>query len=154
MSRTPRVSSAVVIRTAHCTRWSKDLPLRKNRNSWHVAAFYTGKGRIARIISAAAAKDLTPLTWELRGKSPVTIDPSFDIALAAKHTLGSKTQNCGQVSLEPFCLTWPLLLIILAVSPDYVLIRHTHQDAFRMLECGRTTLMVWTTFLFISECCL
>ncbi|KAJ7075541.1 aldehyde dehydrogenase [Mycena belliarum] len=76
--------------------------------------FYTGNGRIARIISAAAAKHLTPVTLELGGKSPVIVDPSFDIALAAKRTLWAKTQNCGQ-----FCAT-----------PDYVLIPRTHQDAF------------------------
>jgi len=59
--------------------------------------FYTGNGRIARIISAAAAKHLTPLTLELGGKSPVIVDGTFDIALAAKRILWGKTQNCGQV---------------------------------------------------------
>ncbi|KAJ7113375.1 aldehyde dehydrogenase [Mycena epipterygia] len=76
--------------------------------------FYTGNGRIARIISAAAAKHLTPLTLELGGKSPVIVDGSFDIALAAKRILWGKTQNCGQ----------------LCVSPDYVLIPRAHQDTF------------------------
>ncbi|KAJ6534209.1 aldehyde dehydrogenase [Mycena capillaripes] len=75
--------------------------------------FYTGNGPIARIISAAAAKHLTPLTLELGGKSPVLIDPSFDINLAAKRLLWAKGQNCGQ----------------LCVSPDYVLVPRTHQDA-------------------------
>ncbi|KAJ7465761.1 aldehyde dehydrogenase [Mycena galericulata] len=60
--------------------------------------------RIGRIVSAAATKHLTPLTLELGGKSPVTVDPSFDIPLAAKRTLWAKAQNCGQ----------------LCVSPDYV----------------------------------
>ncbi|KAJ7662865.1 aldehyde dehydrogenase [Mycena rosella] len=76
--------------------------------------FYTGNSQIARIISAAAAKHLTPLTLELGGKSPVIIDPTFDIALAAKRIVWGKTQNCGQ----------------LCVSPDYVLIPRGHQDAF------------------------
>ncbi|KAJ6521544.1 aldehyde dehydrogenase [Mycena vulgaris] len=76
--------------------------------------FYTGNGRIARIISAAAAQHLTPLTFELGGKSPVIVDPSFDIKLAAKRTLWAKSQNCGQ----------------LCVAPDYVLIPRAHQDAF------------------------
>ncbi|KAJ7889024.1 aldehyde dehydrogenase [Mycena leptocephala] len=75
--------------------------------------FYTGNGRIARIISAAAAKHLTPLTLELGGKSPVIVDSSYDITLAAKRILWGKSQNCGQ----------------LCVSPDYVLIPRTHQDA-------------------------
>ncbi|KAJ6542372.1 aldehyde dehydrogenase [Mycena vulgaris] len=76
--------------------------------------FYTGNGRIARIIAAAAAKHLTPLTFELGGKSPVIVDPSFDVKLAAKRTLWAKSQNCGQ----------------LCVAPDYVLIPRTHQDEF------------------------
>ncbi|KAJ6470758.1 aldehyde dehydrogenase [Mycena vitilis] len=76
--------------------------------------FYTGNSSIARIICAAAAKHLTPLTLELGGKSPVIIDPSFDLNLAAKRILWAKAQNCGQ-----FC-----------VSPDYVLIPRVHQDEF------------------------
>ncbi|KAF8144278.1 aldehyde dehydrogenase [Mycena galopus ATCC 62051] len=76
--------------------------------------FYTGNARIARIISVAAAKHLTPLTLELGGKSPVIVDPSFDINLAAKRTLWAKSHNCGQI----------------CVSPDYVVIPRSHQDAF------------------------
>ncbi|KAF6755217.1 hypothetical protein DFP72DRAFT_847782 [Ephemerocybe angulata] len=36
--------------------------------------FYTGNARIARVVSAAAAKHLTPMTLELGGKSPVIIE--------------------------------------------------------------------------------
>ncbi|KAJ6540724.1 aldehyde dehydrogenase [Mycena capillaripes] len=75
--------------------------------------FYTGNGRIARIISTAAAKHLTPLTLELGGKSPVLIDPTVNLKLAAKRILWAKSKNCGQ----------------LCVSPDYVLIPRSHQDA-------------------------
>lgn len=67
--------------------------------------FYTGNGNIARIISTAAARHLTPLTLELGGKSPVIIDPETDPDLAAKRILYGKSQNAGQ----------------LCVSPDYVL---------------------------------
>ncbi|KAJ7263482.1 aldehyde dehydrogenase [Mycena rebaudengoi] len=76
--------------------------------------FYTGNGRIARIVATAAARHLTPLTLELGGKSPVIVDPAYDIALAAKRILWGKSQNCGQ----------------LCVAPDYVLIPRAHQDAF------------------------
>ncbi|KIK51764.1 hypothetical protein GYMLUDRAFT_50318 [Collybiopsis luxurians FD-317 M1] len=68
--------------------------------------FYTGNGMIARIIAAAAAKHLTPLTLELGGKSPVIVDPKCDLELAAKRTLWGKVTNWGQI----------------CVSPDYVLI--------------------------------
>ncbi|KAJ7842616.1 Aldehyde/histidinol dehydrogenase [Mycena leptocephala] len=72
------------------TETSKLLELRWD----HI--FYTGNSRIARIISAAAAKHLTPLTLELGGKSPVIIDPTYDIAVAAKRILWARAQNCGQ----------------------------------------------------------
>ncbi|THU91342.1 aldehyde dehydrogenase [Dendrothele bispora CBS 962.96] len=69
--------------------------------------FYTGNGTVARVISAAAAKHLTPVTLELGGKSPVIIDPDFDdIELAAKRIFWGKTSNSGQI----------------CVSPDYVLV--------------------------------
>ena len=58
---------------------------------------YTGNGRVARIIAAAAAKHLTPTTLELGGKSPVIIDPAFDLKLAVKRILSSKILNAGQV---------------------------------------------------------
>ncbi|TFY54872.1 hypothetical protein EVG20_g9533, partial [Dentipellis fragilis] len=48
--------------------------------------FYTGNGRVARIIAAAAAKHLTPITLELGGKSPVVVDPNYDLKIAAKRT--------------------------------------------------------------------
>ncbi|KAF9472528.1 hypothetical protein BDN70DRAFT_938116 [Pholiota conissans] len=45
--------------------------------------FYTGNGRVAHIIAIAAARHLTPLTLELGGKSPVIVDATADIELAA-----------------------------------------------------------------------
>ncbi|KAF8961613.1 NADP-aldehyde dehydrogenase [Flammula alnicola] len=63
--------------------------------------FYTGNGRVARIISAAAAKHLTPLTLELGGKSPVIVDSTADISVAAKRILWGKINNCGQLCVTP-----------------------------------------------------
>jgi aldehyde dehydrogenase (NAD+) len=60
--------------------------------------FFTGSGRVGKIVAAAAAKNVTPLTLELGGKSPVFIDAgNTDIELAAKRILWGKQQNCGQV---------------------------------------------------------
>jgi len=61
--------------------------------------FYTGNGKVARIIANAAAKHLTPMTLELGGKSPVIIDSTCDIDLAAKRILWGKCNNAGQASL-------------------------------------------------------
>jgi len=74
--------------------------------------FYTGNGRVARIIASAAAKHLTPLTLELGGKSPVIIDSAYDIDLAAKRILWGKCNNAGQI----------------CVAPDYVLVQRDKQD--------------------------
>lgn len=52
---------------------------------------------MARIVSAAAAKHLTPVTLELGGKSPVLVDANCDLKLAAKRAFFGKTTNAGQV---------------------------------------------------------
>ncbi|KAH6902117.1 Aldehyde/histidinol dehydrogenase [Coprinopsis sp. MPI-PUGE-AT-0042] len=77
---------------------------------------YTGNGRVARIISAAAAKHLTPLTLELGGKSPVIVDPATcgDLDIAAKRIIWGKINNSGQI----------------CVAPDYVLIPKPSIPAF------------------------
>ncbi|MCI21882.1 aldehyde dehydrogenase family 3 member H1-like, partial [Trifolium medium] len=41
--------------------------------------FYTGNGKVARIVMAAAAKNLTPVVLELGGKSPVIVDSNSNI---------------------------------------------------------------------------
>ncbi|KAH8082835.1 aldehyde dehydrogenase [Cristinia sonorae] len=75
---------------------------------------YTGGPRVARIISAAAAKHLTPLTLELGGKSPVIIDPKSDLRLAARRIWWAKLVNAGQI----------------CVAPDYVLVPREIRDQF------------------------
>ncbi|GAA1705846.1 aldehyde dehydrogenase family protein [Microbacterium sediminicola] len=63
--------------------------------------FYTGNGTVGRIVMAAAAKHLTPVTLELGGKSPVWIDPSADIAKAAQWLTWGKFLNTGQTCVAP-----------------------------------------------------
>jgi aldehyde dehydrogenase (NAD+) len=58
---------------------------------------YTGSGRVGRLVAAAAAKHVTPVTLELGGKSPVIIAPDADLDLAARRVLFGKVQNAGQV---------------------------------------------------------
>jgi aldehyde dehydrogenase (NAD+) len=67
--------------------------------------FFTGSTRVGRIVAAAAAKHITPVTLELGGKSPVFIDAgSVDLEIAAKRVLWGKIQNTGQVCVvfKPF----------------------------------------------------
>ncbi len=62
---------------------------------------YTGNGQVARIVMAAAAKHLTPVTLELGGKSPVYIDESADLAITAQRIAWGKWMNTGQTCIAP-----------------------------------------------------
>ena len=62
--------------------------------------FYTGGSKVARIISAAAAKHLTPVTLELGGQDPVVVGKSANIDLAAKRIANAKFVNAGQVCIN------------------------------------------------------
>ncbi|TWX52778.1 aldehyde dehydrogenase family protein [Colwellia hornerae] len=62
---------------------------------------YTGNGQVARIVMAAAAKHLTPITLELGGKSPVYIDESADLKITAKRIAWGKWMNAGQTCIAP-----------------------------------------------------
>ncbi|THH11294.1 hypothetical protein EW146_g8099 [Bondarzewia mesenterica] len=74
---------------------------------------YTGSNRVGRIVAAAAAKHVTPVTLELGGKCPVVIAPDANIELAARRILHGKQSNLGQI----------------CVSPDYVLVPRDKQAA-------------------------
>lgn len=63
--------------------------------------FYTGSGGVGRIIQEKAAKYLCPVTLELGGKSPVWVDESADLSVAAPRILWGKTANAGQTCIAP-----------------------------------------------------
>lgn len=80
-------------------------------------------------MSAAAAKHITPTTLELGGKSPVIIDGTFDMHLAAKRILWAKGTNAGQVCTHRIPYLWHLLKSPqMCVIPDYILILRPKQD--------------------------
>jgi coniferyl-aldehyde dehydrogenase len=62
---------------------------------------FTGATAIARHVMRAAADNLTPLTLELGGKSPVILGRSADMATAAARIMNGKTLNAGQICLAP-----------------------------------------------------
>ena len=76
--------------------------------------FYTGNGTVGRIVMAAAVKNLTPVTLELGGKSPVIIDASANLRVAARRIAWGKWMNAGQT----------------CIAPDYVMVNAKVQDAF------------------------
>ena len=69
--------------------------------------FFTGSPSVGQLVMQKAARHLIPLTLELGGKSPVLVEESADIALAAKRILFGKLLNAGQT----------------CVAPDYVLVQ-------------------------------
>jgi aldehyde dehydrogenase (NAD+) len=76
--------------------------------------FYTGNGVVGRIVMQAAAKNLTPITLELGGKSPVIVDKTANMATVVNRVFMAKALNAGQV----------------CVSPDYVLIHESREAEF------------------------
>lgn len=63
--------------------------------------FYTGNARVGRIVARAAAEHLTPATLELGGKSPVYIDGTVPLHLAAQRIAWGKFMNAGQTCVAP-----------------------------------------------------
>jgi aldehyde dehydrogenase (NAD+) len=76
--------------------------------------FYTGNGRVGRIVMEKAARQLTPVTLELGGKSPAIVDRDADLEVAARRIAWGKFTNAGQT----------------CVAPDYVLV---HREVEREL---------------------
>ena len=76
--------------------------------------FFTGSTAVGRVVAQAAAKNLTPVTLELGGKSPVIVDlkGSFE-SIAPKITVG-KLFNAGQT----------------CIAPDYALVPRERVDDF------------------------
>jgi coniferyl-aldehyde dehydrogenase len=62
---------------------------------------YTGSDPVGRQIMRAAADNLTPITLELGGKSPVIVTDQFDLDEAANRIMTIKTFNGGQICLAP-----------------------------------------------------
>ncbi|XP_030523397.1 aldehyde dehydrogenase family 3 member H1 [Rhodamnia argentea] len=64
--------------------------------------FYTGNGRVGRIVMAAAAKHLTPVVLELGGKSPVVVDSGVNLQIASRRIIVGKWGcNNGQACVSP-----------------------------------------------------
>ena len=62
---------------------------------------YTGGGNVGRIVMAAAAKHLTPVTLELGGKSPCVVLPDADLKTTANRIAWGKFTNAGQTCIAP-----------------------------------------------------
>ncbi|HYU39009.1 MAG TPA: aldehyde dehydrogenase family protein [Acidimicrobiia bacterium] len=74
--------------------------------------FYTGNGRVGRVVMEAAAKHLTPVTLELGGKSPAIVDRDANLDVAARRIAFGKFLNAGQT----------------CIAPDYVLVTREQEQ--------------------------
>jgi coniferyl-aldehyde dehydrogenase len=75
---------------------------------------FTGSTQVGKIVAKAAADNLTPVTLELGGKSPVIVDENYPIGSAAATVAWAKLYNGGQV----------------CISPDYVLVPRGREKEF------------------------
>lgn len=76
--------------------------------------FFTGSPQVGSKVMQAAAANLTSVTLELGGKSPVIVDETADLAHAAEKIVWGKIINSGQT----------------CIAPDYVLVHESHMDKF------------------------
>jgi aldehyde dehydrogenase (NAD+) len=63
--------------------------------------FFTGSVPLGKIIMAAAAIHLSPVTLELGGKSPCIVDKTANLKLSAKRIVSGKFINAGQTCIAP-----------------------------------------------------
>jgi aldehyde dehydrogenase (NAD+) len=61
--------------------------------------FFTGSAHVAKFVSIAAAKHLTPLVLELGGQGPAIVTKSANLDIAAKRIALVKWLNAGQICL-------------------------------------------------------
>ena len=76
--------------------------------------FFTGSTAVGKIVYQAAAKNLTPVTLELGGKSPTFVCKDADLEMSAKRMVWAKFLNAGQT----------------CIAPDYVLVEETIKTSF------------------------
>ncbi|MEB3352267.1 MAG: aldehyde dehydrogenase family protein [Cyanobacteriota bacterium] len=63
--------------------------------------FFTGGERVGRLVLAAAARQLTPVTLELGGKSPAVVLADADLAVTSRRLVWGKALNAGQTCVAP-----------------------------------------------------
>jgi len=76
--------------------------------------FFTGSPQVGSIIMSAAAKQLTPVTLELGGKSPCIVHKDAKLDIAVKRIVNGKFLNAGQT----------------CIAPDYLLVHESIKEAF------------------------
>lgn len=68
---------------------------------------FTGSTQVGKLVAAAAAQNLTPVTLELGGKSPAILAEDADVNAAVDAILLGKSINAGQICVAPDYLLLP-----------------------------------------------
>lgn len=68
---------------------------------------FTGSTVVGKHVMRAAADNLTPVTLELGGKSPVVVAPDIDIKVAVNRIMLGKSLNAGQICVAPDYILCP-----------------------------------------------
>jgi aldehyde dehydrogenase (NAD+) len=76
--------------------------------------FFTGSTQVGKLVMQEAAKQLTPVTLELGGKSPCIVCADANLDIAVKRIVYGKMLNAGQT----------------CVAPDYVLVDESVKGEF------------------------
>jgi coniferyl-aldehyde dehydrogenase len=97
---------------------------------------FTGSTEVGKLVLAAAAENLCPVTLELGGKSPVIVGRSADISRAADRIVVGKLLNAGQI----------------CVSPDFVFVHKDQRDAL-IAELQRAAMRAYPHMLDNSDYC-
>ena len=63
--------------------------------------FFTGSPVVGKVVMEAAAKNLTPVSLELGGKSPCIVDHDANLKVAASRIVWGKYINAGQTCIAP-----------------------------------------------------
>lgn len=100
--------------------------------------FYTGNGTVGRIVMQAAARNLTPVTLELGGKSPVWVDPSANLGAAVNWLTWGKYLNAGQTCIAPdYILTTPEMVTKIVDGIQSEITRMFGEDPRHSPDFGR-----------------
>jgi len=89
---------------------------------------FTGATSIGKLVMKAAAENLTPVTLELGGKSPVIVSDSGNLEEYAEKLIAGKSMNGGQ----------------LCISPDYCFVPASRLEAF-ITTCKNTIKTMFPT---------
>ena len=97
---------------------------------------FTGSPNVGKLVMEAAAKNLTPVTLELGGKSPVIVARDAKLEDAAVRIMTGKALNSGQACL----------------GPDYLMVAEEQLDDFLRHATDWTTQM-FPSLLDNPDCC-